>query len=172
FFRREIELNQKQRNFLLSTTHELKTPLSVVKLNLQTMQKRDLDDFQRQEIIKNALLENDRLNEMIENMLLASRMQSDSKSVTTSYMNLSSETTKIFEVLQGRYANRKIDLNIEQSIHADFDPVALDSIISNLVENAVKYSQSDSIVSISLKKKESFFELSVSDNGSGIHDKN
>src|SRR5690606_33270716 len=45
-FRREIELNQKQRNFLLSTTHELKTPLSVVKLNLQTMQKRDLDDFQ------------------------------------------------------------------------------------------------------------------------------
>ena len=171
-FRKEIDLNFKQRNFLLSTTHELKTPLSIIKLNLQTLLKRDIEKDQQDAILKKALSENDRLNKMIDNMLLASRMQSNVLSVNPKKLNLSEEVKRISAMLAARYAERDISIMVESNISVVFDEVAMDSILSNLVENAVKYSSPDTLIDIQLSKTTHGFELKVADKGIGISDKN
>ncbi len=70
---KENYLNTQQKNFFLSITHELKTPIAATKLQLQTLQKQTLDPAIQQELISNALLETERLNNLIDNVLFASR---------------------------------------------------------------------------------------------------
>ena len=60
-FRREEVLNRQQRNFLLSITHEFKSPLAAVKLNLQTIQKRHLEDQQKEDVLRKAIMETERI---------------------------------------------------------------------------------------------------------------
>ena len=73
--RKELSLSQRQNNFLLSVTHELKTPLAANKLYLQTVLKRDLETEKRNSLIQKAISENQRLEAMIDNILNASRLE-------------------------------------------------------------------------------------------------
>src|SRR5688572_4877357 len=77
-FRKEVSLARQQKNFLLSITHEFKSPLAAVKLNLQTLQKRELDKEQQEHMITRALGETERIHNLIENALLAARIESHS----------------------------------------------------------------------------------------------
>src|SRR5690606_29134469 len=90
---KELALTSQQNNFFLSVTHELKTPVAATKLQLQTLQKRTLDAPTQEQLIKNALLETERLNVFDDNELLASRHGSGE-------MNLNKEKVNI--VLQSR----------------------------------------------------------------------
>ena len=65
---KEVKLNQQQQNFLMSITHELKTPLSAIKLQLQTLKKHQLPEAKKEELLQNALIENERLNTLIDNV--------------------------------------------------------------------------------------------------------
>ena len=73
--RKEHDLLNQKNNFLLSITHELKTPLATTKLQLQTLKKHQLSVEKQKELIEVAINENDRLNALIDNVLLATRMQ-------------------------------------------------------------------------------------------------
>ena len=73
-FKKETELAQQQKNFLLSVTHELKSPIASAKLQLQTLQKHELERAKQKEIIANAIHDTDRLNNLVENMLLAAKI--------------------------------------------------------------------------------------------------
>jgi signal transduction histidine kinase len=73
---REAELATQQKNFFLSITHELKTPISATKLQLQTLQREGIDEEMRALLVNNALKETDRLNALIDNVLFASRLES------------------------------------------------------------------------------------------------
>ena len=73
--RRELRISRQQQNFMIAITHELKTPISVAKLNLETMQKRKLDETQQQRLIQTTLEETNRLNALCNNMLLSSQME-------------------------------------------------------------------------------------------------
>ena len=70
---RETDLAKQQKNFLLSVTHELKTPIAATKLQLQTILKHQLDKEKEKELIENALKETERLNKLIDNVLLSRR---------------------------------------------------------------------------------------------------
>ena len=72
--KREKRLKEQKRNFLLSVTHELKSPLASIKILLQTIQKRSLNKEQIMDFIDKSLLDIERLDDMVENMLLASKM--------------------------------------------------------------------------------------------------
>ena len=74
---KELKLSERQNNFLLSVTHELKTPLAANKLYLQTVTKRDLTKEQQNELLKKAIEENTRLERMIDNILNASRLENN-----------------------------------------------------------------------------------------------
>jgi signal transduction histidine kinase len=77
---KERKLMEQKKNFLLSVTHELKSPLASIKILLQTIQKRDLTKAQILDFIDKSLLDVERLDDMVENMLLASKIDNRSYS--------------------------------------------------------------------------------------------
>jgi signal transduction histidine kinase len=169
---KERSLNNQQNNFFLSITHELKTPIAATKLQLQTLQKQKLDENTRQELINNALMENDRLNTLIDNVLLASRLETDAFVLKTQETDLGN----LVDSIAKRYYKTEIDkseiiLDIKQNVYAAIDEQAFPSIVTNLVDNAIKYSGDPKKITVSLAKENNEAVLCVKDEGRGIDDR-
>jgi len=170
---REKRLQEQKRNFLLSVTHELKSPLASIKILLQTIQKRQLTREQIMDFIDKSLLDIERLDDMVENMLLASKLDNQSYTFPMAKFNLSVLVDSIVNRLQ----ITKCDCN-QQIINAEIDPkieitgdkFALTSVVTNLIENAVKYSKPCETVEVKLFTKEEKIYLQVADHGIGIAD--
>jgi signal transduction histidine kinase len=169
-FKKEFALAKQQKNFLLSITHEFKSPLAAVKLNLQTLQKRKLESPQKEEIIRRALLETERIHLLIENALMASRLESHNYEHYFEEINLSSFLRGTIDDYIDRQDHEFIlNHDLEDSIYIKGDKFALTSLIYNLIENAEKYSEKGTKIEIELKSisnKES--QILVKDQGYGI----
>lgn len=168
---KENVLNNQQKNFFLSITHELKTPIAATKLQLQTLQKQKLDDFTQQELIRNALVETDRLNALIDNVLLANSLDSGEYTFKQKKQNLS----ELVSTTAKRYYKKELEkeelkLVIEDDVFCEIDEQAFPSIITNLVGNALKYSGKEKNVQLELKKQNNRAILLVRDQGFGISD--
>ena len=72
--RRQLHQSRQQENFMMALTHELKTPIAVAKLNLETMQKRKLDENQQQRLLQTTLQETNRLKSLCNNRLLSTKI--------------------------------------------------------------------------------------------------
>lgn len=166
---KEANLVKQQKNFLLSVTHELKSPIASAKLQLQTIQKRDLDKEKQGEILANALADTERLNNLVENILLTATMDSDLSVAAKEKTNLSAfieDTVKNIAPL----IKQKIELNVERAVFYDIDTMSFPSIVTNLVENAAKYSPEKSTIKVALAKGSGKIILSVSDEGVAVPD--
>jgi len=169
----ERRLHQQQKNFLLSVTHELKSPLASIKLYLQTIQKRDLNREQQMNFIGKCLVDVERLNDMVENMLIASRIDNSSYTFPKEKFNLSELVQTIVSRLQINRCDcnqQIISARVEPNIEITGDKFALSSMINNLVENAIKYSGPCEVVEVKLQRKEQSVHLMVADHGIGISD--
>lgn len=172
-FNRERKLQEQKKNFLLSVTHELKSPLASIKLLLQTIQKRDLTKAQIQDFIGKSLLDIERLDDMVENMLLASKIDNRSYSFPKASFSLSVLVDSIVNRLQITKCDGNqqiINAEIEPKIEITGDKFALTSVVTNLVENAIKYSKPCEAVEVKLFQKEGRVHLQVADHGIGIAD--
>ena len=171
--RKERRLQHQKKNFLLSVTHELKSPLASIKLLLQTIQKRDLNKQQINDFIGKALMDIERLDDMVENMLLASKIDNQSYTFPKAQFNLSALVDSVVNRLQ----LNKCDIN-EQLINAEIEPkiemtgdkFALTSVITNLIENAIKYSGPCEVVDVKLYSRDGKIFFEVADHGIGIAD--
>jgi K+-sensing histidine kinase KdpD len=166
---KETFLNSQQKNFFLSITHELKTPIAATKLQLQTLQKQKLSEIVQQELITNALLETERLNMLIDNVLLASRLETDEFVIKKEKQNL---VEFIDSILKRYYKtelnNGELKFTPMQDVYLKIDVNTFPSIITNLVDNAFKYSKTKKDVQIKLENRNNTIILSVSDQGCGI----
>jgi len=170
-FKREEELSKQQQNFLLSVTHELKSPIASAKLQLQTLQKHELSREKQREILANAIADTDRLNTLVENILLAAKIENSIDWLHRENDNLSEFITdRMKQAIASFSYKQNIVLNIEAGINMNFDRTTFSSIILNLFENAAKYSPADSTITVSLKKQNHKIMLSVADQGAGIPD--
>lgn len=172
-FVRDHKMHRQQHNFLLSVTHELKSPLASIKLYIQTILKRDLNPEQRNQFLANSLKDIERLDDLVENVLLATKLEN---SGTTSFpkevFSLSDIVEKVADRLQVHSCTSQIIRpDIEAGIEIRADKFAFTNVISNLIENAVKYSPPCAHVDVKLKRKEGGKILfSVADLGIGIQD--
>ena len=167
--KKETALAQQQKNFLLSVTHELKSPIASTKLQLQTLQKHELDRQKQHEIIANAISDTDRLNNLVENILIAAKIENSVFTLHKEKYNLSEYVYEGMQQTIGLFNyKQKVVLDIEKDIFMFIDRTSFPSIILNLFENAVKYSPQDSTITISLKKQNDKIVLSVSDQGQGV----
>lgn len=169
-FIKELRLAEQQKNFLLSVTHELKSPLAAVKLQLQTLQSRDLPEGKRQTIYARALADSDRLEKLVENLLLVNKVESGRLPLAKEHLDLS-ELAKA--LLTSYYADELKENRIHFSAQADAmafaDKMAVQSILINLVDNAIKYG-SGSTINVRLSSSVENVTIEVADSGSGIPD--
>jgi len=166
---KEEELRRQQNNFFLSITHELKTPIAATKLQLQTIQKQKPAAALQEELIQNALQETERLNALIDNVLLASGMEVPGFKLELRPTNISELLQKVMK----RYYSREcesgsIQLNVGASHLLLADEQALTSIITNLVDNALKYSGEEKKIQVQLNQQDAYILLEVKDQGVGI----
>jgi two-component system phosphate regulon sensor histidine kinase PhoR len=167
--KREMEINQQQKNFLLAVTHELKTPIAVSKLSLQTIAGRQMDPERQKEIISKAIAETDRLNTLIDTIILGVKIDEKNLELKKQKTNLGDLVKQQVETLYHTIGtHHKLELNINNDCYAAIDAHYFPSIISNLYENAIKYTEAGSTIGIDLTKKQNKIELVVWDNGNGI----
>lgn len=168
---KEIFLNNQQQNFFLSITHELKTPIAATKLQLQTLQKQKLSESVQQELIANALLETERLNMLIDNVLLASRLETGEFITRKEKQNLGEFIDKLLKrYYKNELASGQLKHNLPNTIYQEIDVNAFPSVITNLVDNALKYSKQKKDIFVELESKNAKTVLKVSDLGCGISD--
>jgi len=166
--RRQFKQSQQQQNFMMAITHELKTPIAVTKLNLETLQKHKLSTDQQQRLITNTLQEANRLNDLCNNMLLASQIEAGGYKVTNEEIDL---TSLVYDCVQDfiiRYPQRNIETDLQQNIFFTGDRLLLQIAINNLLDNAIKYSPRESKVAVELRTKNNTITLLVKDEGKGI----
>ncbi len=167
----ERKLHHRQKNFLLSVTHELKSPLASIKLYLQTILKRELDPAQQKSFLTNSLKDIERLDDLVENMLLATKIESNLYTFPKESFNLSELVNSVAGRLQVHTCSSQIiKLSVQQGIMLEGDKFALTSVVTNLIENAVKYSPPCAEVNVSLKRSNGQIQFIVADSGIGIND--
>lgn len=165
---KELQLSRRQNNFLLSVTHELKTPLAANKLYLQTIQKRTLEETQQKDLLQKAILENERLEYIIDNILNASRLENNVLRPIKSKKNLSEFIISIVDRYHKRFQSDFMVKNIEEKIITSYDAFFIETILNNLIENALKYGGENNEIEVYLFKKESNIIFGVRDKGPGI----
>ena len=170
---RELELAKLQKNFLLSVTHELKTPIASVRLGLETLQKHDLEKETRDKVIEQGISETDRLNILIEKILFSTRLEDHGVILNLRRKNISKLLFDTLDVPIHTIAkNYNVNLDIEKDVYANVDDWAFKSIVINLFENALKYSERGSSININLKASSEGPKLIIEDSGIGIAEEN
>jgi signal transduction histidine kinase len=164
----QVSSEQQTRNFLLSITHELKSPLASMRLALETIEKRDLPREMVMKLSKNSIKESDRLINLVNDLLLAAKVEGN-------YQPLLEEIDiqQIIAEAVTNYRHKYPEANIEfyapdKPVFLQADRQGITSVIDNLIENALKYSFEHQHVVIMLSSKEHKVMLTIADEGIGI----
>ncbi len=165
---KELRLSERQNNFLLSVTHELKTPLAANKLYLQTILKRKLDEQSKTDLLQKAVQENERLELMIDNILNASRIENKALQPMKEEKNLSEIMNSVVDRFHRRNQKEFISCEIESGIVVPVDVFFMETILNNLIENAIKYGTIEKGISVYLFRKNHDILFGVKDQGPGI----
>jgi signal transduction histidine kinase len=167
--RRNHLLSKQESNFILSITHELKSPIAAVKLNLQTLAKRKLEEHIQQQLIHRSITEADRLDDLCNNLLLASQMESKQFKSSVEKINL----TEIASQSVSNYMERgthQWKVQVSPNTLVNGDALLWKLAINNLLENACKYTPANSTIEISLQPHDQDIVFAVADEGVGIPD--
>jgi signal transduction histidine kinase len=154
---------------MLSITHELKSPIASARLQIETLLKRQLPQQKQEFVLNQALQETERLDALVEKILLANRIESSAYLIQKEHLNLSELCQKIIDNLKGSLLkNNTIITQIKEDIKVYGDEMAFTSIITNLLDNASKYSNQQSTIEFILCKDNDIVTLIVKDEGIGI----
>ena len=168
--RRQFNLQQQQQNFMMAITHELKTPISVAKLNLETLQKYQLDTEKQNKLIRMTLHETSRLDTLINNILVSSQLEGGGYVFSKEELDFSSLFKDCIREARIRYPERIFIEDVEPEIEIAGDPLLIQLMISNIIENAIKYSPKEKPITCRLKKVNGKVMLNIIDLGVGISD--
>ncbi|NDC40302.1 MAG: GHKL domain-containing protein [Chitinophagia bacterium] len=165
--RRRIRLSRQQNNFMLSVTHELKSPIAAMKLNLQTLEKHRLEADQRQHLLTRCITEANRLNDLCNNILVTSQLEGGSYRRSWERFDISEMCEEAVAEYGARYPMRLAE-EIDQNLKVNGDKTLLRIVLNNLLENAIKYSGEESHIVVVLRKDNGNAVIQVLDEGPGI----
>jgi signal transduction histidine kinase len=168
-FARRMMVSKQQNNFMLAVTHELKSPVAAIKLNLQTLEKHQLNEEKRKLLIDRCISESNRLNDLCNNMLFTSQIEGRQYKPAMETFSLSVLAEDMVADIAMRYS-RRFQEEIDAGCKVVGDAPMLRIAISNLLENAIKYTPASQPITITLTHKPPMVELSIADEGPGIPD--
>jgi signal transduction histidine kinase len=174
FLVREVRRNERHDAFLSAVTHELKTPVASIHLYLETLQRRQLDESQRNEFYSRMLADSDRLMAMVDQVLKAGEVGQRARSnvrVPVDMRALAEDCVRL-TVARNHCDGKAITLSIEDTplpMLVRGDPDELHTALLNILGNAVKYSPNGTNVNVTLEvKHDAWIRISVADHGIGI----
>ncbi|MBU1013657.1 MAG: HAMP domain-containing histidine kinase [Bacteroidetes bacterium] len=162
-----------KNEFISNITHELKTPVSTVKVALEAL--LDFDMSKDPEVVKDylemSLLEMNRLDLLVSKVLNNSVLENGENLFETEDTDINSLIEEVIKSLQYRLSKNNASLNFSTVLSeaiAKVDSIHLQGVIINLIDNSLKYCKAPAIISLNLCRKAGYFEISVKDNGPGI----
>lgn len=166
---RELRLARMEKTFLLSVTHELKTPIAAMRLMLETLRRGKLQPADESRLVVDALRECQRLELLSENILLATRLGEHPDGVFHEQVDLAQcARTSVLRMQQLFGKEREFDLDSPQEAWLQGDVQLIQALLLNLLENAVKYSPSSAPVRVEVHSGARGIALKVHDRGAGI----
>jgi len=167
--RHELLLAKLQHNFLLATSHELRTPIAAMKLHLQTMQRRTLDAEQQVKLTAAALSDVERLHALSEKILLAARLEDHRLPLGREKLDLTTLLGTIVDQARRSYGkDHTIATAIADGSAITGDAEAVRTIVGNLLENACKYAPLGTAITLTVSREPRGVLITVADQGPGI----
>jgi signal transduction histidine kinase len=160
---------QRQRTFIADASHELKTPLALVRINADVM-KRNPTDPENGEVIEDQLAEIDRMDALLSDLLVLARLDAERLDVEKKPFDLS----VIAAETAGRFLTRaaeegvRLEVEVPDDLPAYGDPDRTSQILAALLDNAVRYTPKGGTITVSGRSHDSLAEASVTDTGPGI----
>lgn len=169
YWKRQSNLYAKQRNFITQVTHELKSPLASIQLHLETIRLRQLPQEKLNTFVATMLSDTERLHYLINNLLMAARLEQRRRPVEKRLLDASVLLTEYVERERSKLPEGgNISLDVEPGIQLFAAPNELEMVMRNLFENAVLYSPGVPEISVALSKEGKTVKLKVSDKGRGL----
>jgi signal transduction histidine kinase len=169
---RQTSLIRQQRHFVSSVTHELRTPLASIHLAYETLTSRNLPEETKQKLLSMSLVDIDRLIRLVNQILISSRLdrglamfQDDLKTI-----NVTQSLHAIIETLNylDRHISQRVTVHCQDSLIWQGSQNAFNMVMSNLIENAIKYSPQKSDIEIRAEDSKGGLKISVTDQGLGL----
>lgn len=173
FLVREIRRNEQQDSFLNAVTHELKTPVASIRLYLETLKSRDVDEEKRREFYDVMLADSDRLLNTVEQVLQAGRAREKQKSLKSTEISLNRMLADSIDMVRKRHHLDPETIKFtapDEEILVMGDRDGLQAVMVNLLDNAVKYSIDTPRIAVRLKNStlNNKAEIYFRDSGVGL----
>jgi signal transduction histidine kinase len=168
--RHSADLRRRQQNFIAAVTHELKAPLSSVKLYAETLERPEIEPSDRARYIERMLDDITRLEQLVDNTLMAGRLEQREFHLELKPTDLSRDVGEYVETLRGFLDRHQFQLrtDIQPDLEAVTDYEAMRRVVSSVVENAVQYSDTRREADLQLRRDDAQILLTVRDYGVGI----
>ncbi len=171
YWTKQSALVREQRHFISQVTHELKSPLASLQLHLETIRRHQPSPEKMAPFLETMLSDTTRLNGLIDNLLSANRVGQKHWLLDLQTIDLSAFVEKYFRARQFTLPKAgRLDLEITPDIYAAIDQEAMETVLRNLLENAVLYSDKSPEITVSLSKEGDRCCLALADKGRGIEE--
>lgn len=172
YWNRQSKLYLQQRNIISQVTHELKSPLASIQLHLETIRLRKPAEDRLDSFVNTMLADTDRLHYLINNLLMAARLEQRRKQTDRRMTDLTQLVNEHVERERSTLPQGgTISFEAPPSLKAMVDPEEMSMVVRNLFENAVLYSPQSPDISVRLAKTGAWLQLSVQDHGRGLNKK-
>jgi len=161
---------EREKQFTSDASHELRTPLTVLKGTLEVLIRKNRTQEEYEDKIKYGISEVNRLNNLVDQLLLLARFENQIQSVKTEKVYLNALILDILTRYSLKMNAKKISVNhlFSKEYYVESDNYLVSIIISNIISNAIKYSNENGTISITLSQNENTTVCTISDYGIGI----
>jgi len=168
---KQKRLSELQKDFINNMTHEFKTPISSIKIAADVLSKNNAisDDTRLNRYASIIKEQNQRLNDQVEKVLNIARLEKDNFELKKEHIDLHTALSNIVHNESVRMEDGQISLNFgEGDIQIFADPLHFTNVITNIIDNGIKYSKNDPEIVISTENRNNLTILKIQDNGIGV----
>ena len=161
---------EREKQFTSDASHELRTPLAVMKGTMEVLIRKPRNQHEYEEKINFCISEVDRLNHMVDQLLLLARFENQKQNIKNETIFLNAIILDNFTRFSEKIESKKVKVftSFSDDFYIQSDNYLVSIIISNLLSNAIKYSNSNGEIRIELSQNDDHITFSISDNGIGI----
>jgi signal transduction histidine kinase len=167
------EMNRLKDDFVAAVSHELRTPLTSIQGYIKTLLRPNVEfsPGDQRSFIEAVDRQSERLRRLIEDLLVVSRIESDSDKLLVTPVLLQKVARHVVDEFRARTANRSFDFRFDQNLlEVDTDETKVHQVVSNFVDNALKYAPDGTTITIGGRVEGDHVVMSVTDQGPGIPD--